>query len=60
MDATTVIAASGIAFALRYITASMQAGIETGFDWQTALAISAQTVKESAEMIFEEKYIQNN
>jgi hypothetical protein len=29
-----------------YIRASMQAGIEIGFDWQTALAISAQTVKE--------------
>jgi hypothetical protein len=24
----------------------MQAGIEIGFDWQTVLAISAQTVKE--------------
>jgi pyrroline-5-carboxylate reductase len=30
---------------LRYIRASMQAGIEIGFDWKTALAISAQTVK---------------
>jgi pyrroline-5-carboxylate reductase len=27
------------------IRASMQAGIEIGFDWKTALAISAQTVK---------------
>jgi pyrroline-5-carboxylate reductase len=33
------------AFALRYIRASMQAGIEIGFDWKTALAISAQTVR---------------
>jgi pyrroline-5-carboxylate reductase len=41
MDAATVLAASGTAFALRYIRASMQAGIEIGFDWQTALAISA-------------------
>jgi pyrroline-5-carboxylate reductase len=32
-------------FCLRYIRASMQAGIEIGFDWKTALAISAQTVK---------------
>jgi pyrroline-5-carboxylate reductase len=42
MDAATVLAASGTAFALRYIRASMQAGIEIGFDWKTALAISAQ------------------
>lgn len=54
MDAATVLAASGTAFALRYIRASMQAGIEIGFDWQTALAISAQTVKGAAEMILEE------
>jgi pyrroline-5-carboxylate reductase len=37
MDAATVLAASGTAFALRYIRASMQAGIEIGFDWKTAL-----------------------
>lgn len=54
MDAATVLAASGTAFALRYIRASMQAGIEIGFDWQTALAISAQTVKGAAEMILAE------
>ena len=55
MDAATVLAASGTAFALRYIRASMPAGIEIGFDWQTALAISAQTVKGAAEMLLEEK-----
>ena len=55
MDAATVLVASGTAFALRYIRASMQAGIEIGFDWQTALAISAQTVKGAAEMLLEEK-----
>jgi pyrroline-5-carboxylate reductase len=33
----------------------MQAGIEIGFDWQTALAISAQTVKGAAEMLMEEQ-----
>jgi pyrroline-5-carboxylate reductase len=54
MDAATVLAASGTAFALRYIRASMQAGIEIGFDWKTALAISAQTVKGAAAMILEE------
>lgn len=55
MDAATVLAASGTAFALRYIRASMQAGIEIGFDWKTALAISAQTVKGAAEMLMEEQ-----
>lgn len=55
MDAATVLAASGTAFALRYIRASMQAGIEIGFDWQTALAISAQTVKGAAVMLMEEQ-----
>lgn len=55
MDAATVLAASGTAFALRYMRASMQAGIEIGFDWKTALAISAQTVKGAAEMVMEEQ-----
>ncbi|OCB75376.1 pyrroline-5-carboxylate reductase [Flavobacterium crassostreae] len=55
MDAATVLAASGTAFALRYIRASMQAGIEIGFDWQTALEISAQTVKGAAQMLLEEQ-----
>lgn len=55
MDAATVLAASGTAFALRYIRASMQAGIEIGFDWKTALEISAQTVKGAAAMLMEER-----
>ena len=55
MDAATVLAASGTAFALRYMRASMQAGIEIGFDWKTALAISAQTVKGAAEMLMKEE-----
>ena len=45
MDAATVLGACGTAYALRYIRASMQAGIEIGFDSNTALAIAAQTVK---------------
>ena len=55
MDAATVLAASGTAFALRYMRASMQAGIEIGFDWKTALAISAQTVKGASQMLLEEQ-----
>lgn len=55
MDAATVLGACGTAYALRYIRASMQAGIEIGFDSQTALAIAAQTVKGAAQMLLEEK-----
>jgi pyrroline-5-carboxylate reductase len=54
MDAATVLGACGTAFALRYIRASMQAGIEIGFDSKTALAIATQTVKGAAQMILEE------
>ncbi len=55
MDAATVLGACGTAYALRYIRASMQAGIEIGFDSQTALAIAAQTAKGAAVMLLEEK-----
>lgn len=54
MDAATVLGACGTAYALRYIRASMQAGIEIGFDSKTALAIAAQTVKGAAQMLLEE------
>lgn len=54
MDAATVLGACGTAYALRYIRASMQAGIEIGFDSQTALAIASQTVKGAAQMLLEE------
>lgn len=55
MDAATVLGACGTAYALRYIRASMQAGIEIGFDAQTALAIASQTAKGAARMALEEK-----
>ncbi len=55
MDAATVLGACGTAYALRYVRASMQAGIEIGFDSQTALAIAAQTAKGAARMLLEEK-----
>lgn len=55
MDAATVLGACGTAYALRYVRASMQAGIEIGFDSQTALAIAAQTAKGAAQMLLEEK-----
>ena len=55
MDSATIIGACGTAFALRYIRAAMQAGIEIGFDAQTALTIASQTVKGAAQMTLEEK-----
>ncbi len=51
MDAATVLGACGIAYALRFIRASTQGGIEIGFDAKTASLISAQTVKGAAELL---------
>jgi pyrroline-5-carboxylate reductase len=39
---------------LRYIRASMQAGIEIGFDWKTALYFGTNR-KRAAEMLMEEQ-----
>ncbi len=55
MDAATVLGACGTAFALRYIRASMQAGIEIGFDAHTALSIASQTAKGAAVMALHEQ-----
>ncbi|GAA4317453.1 pyrroline-5-carboxylate reductase [Compostibacter hankyongensis] len=51
MDASTVLGACGIAYALRFIRASIQGGIEIGFDVRTANLIAAQTVKGAAELL---------
>lgn len=51
MDAATVLGACGIAYALRFIRAATQGGIEIGFDAKTASLIAAQTVKGSAELL---------
>ena len=51
MDAATVLGACGTAFAMRYIRANIQGGIEIGFDAATATLISAQTVKGAAELL---------
>ena len=45
MDAATVLGACGTAYAMRYIRANIQGGIEIGFDAATATLIAAQTVK---------------
>jgi pyrroline-5-carboxylate reductase len=51
MDAATVLGACGTAFAMRYIRANIQGGIEIGFDANTANLIAAQTVKGAAELL---------
>jgi pyrroline-5-carboxylate reductase len=53
MDAATVLAASGTAFAMRYIRADIQAGIEIGFSAPVASLIAAQTVKGAAELLLQ-------
>ncbi len=53
MDAATVLGACGTAYAMRYIRANIQGGIEIGFDAATATLIAAQTVKGAAELLLE-------
>lgn len=53
MDASTVLGACGIAYALRFIRANIQGGIEIGFDAATANLIAAQTVKGAAELLIQ-------
>jgi pyrroline-5-carboxylate reductase len=53
MDAATVLGACGTAFAMRYIRANIQGGIEIGFDATTATLIAAQTVKGAAELLLQ-------
>lgn len=51
MNAATVLGACGTAYAMRYIRANIQGGIEIGFDAKTAALIAAQTVKGAAELL---------
>ncbi len=53
MDAATVLGACGTAYAMRYIRANIQGGIEIGFDAETASMIAAQTVKGAAQLLLE-------
>jgi pyrroline-5-carboxylate reductase len=55
MDAATVLAACGIAYALRFIRAASQGGIEIGFDSATAQLVAAQTVRGAAGLLLEGK-----
>lgn len=53
MEAATILGACGTAYAMRYIRANIQGGIEIGFDAATASLISAQTVKGAAELLLQ-------
>ncbi len=51
MKAATVLAASGIAFFMRYVRAATQGGIQMGFDAEEAQLIAAQTAKGAASLL---------
>jgi pyrroline-5-carboxylate reductase len=53
MEAATVLGACGTAYAMRYIRANIQGGIEIGFDAATASLIAEQTVKGAAELLLQ-------
>ncbi|MGK2861173.1 MAG: pyrroline-5-carboxylate reductase [Chitinophagaceae bacterium] len=53
MEAATILAACGTAYAMRYIRANIQGGIEIGFDAATASLIAAQTVNGAAELLLQ-------
>jgi pyrroline-5-carboxylate reductase len=55
MNAATVLAACGIAYALRFIRAASQGGIQIGFDSATAQMVAAQTVRGAAGLLIEGK-----
>lgn len=51
MGAATVLGACGIAFALRFMRAATQGGIEIGFGSDLSQLITAQTIKGATELI---------
>ena len=53
MDAATVLAACGTAYAMRFIRANIQGGIEIGFSASVASLIAAQTVNGAAELLLQ-------
>ena len=53
MNAATVLGACGVAFALRFIRAMVQGGIEIGFDASTAALIANQTVRGAAALLLQ-------
>lgn len=53
MKAATVLAASGVAFFLRYIRAATQGGIQLGFDAVESQKIAMQTARGAASLLVE-------
>lgn len=53
MKAATVLAASGIAFFMRYLRAATQGGIQLGFDAEESQLIAVQTALGAASLILE-------
>lgn len=53
MEAATILGACGIAYALRFIRANIQGGIEIGFDAATANLVATQTIKGAAELLLQ-------
>lgn len=56
MAAATVLGSCGIAFALRFMRAAMQGGIEIGFSAEMAQFITAQTMKGASELILKSNH----
>ena len=53
MAASTVLGACGIAYAMRFIRAASQGGIEIGFNSEIAQLIAAQTVRGASTLLLE-------
>ena len=53
ISASTVLAASGVAFSLRFMRAIIQAGIEIGFEPNDSKIIAAQVMNGASKLIIE-------
>lgn len=53
MGAATALASCGIAYALKYVQAAMQAGVEMGLRPQEAMQMAAQAMKGAAELLLQ-------
>jgi len=55
MEAATILGACGIAYALRFIRAMIQGGVQIGFSAEVASKITTQTVKGAAKLLQEKQ-----
>lgn len=53
MDAATVLGACGVAYALRFLRAMTQGGIQIGFSSEMAQLVAAQTLRGAASLVVE-------